>query len=1248
MRHALALLLSALLVAANAQWAQLPFPTGLVDRSVHFASATTGFVGCYGDVRRTTDGGATWQATGFASDPLLFTVDVMGIHTFSASTVVVAGTNNATGNECIARSTDGGATWDLVHDVNTGNELQDLHFPTATTGYAVGEGGRILKSVDGGLTWTAQTSGTGAALNGVRFSSASTGMAVGDGVVLTTINGGSTWTPSTTPWSLNDVSTPDGTTWAACGADGTVAVSTSFGASWTAISLPVQAYGHRITASTAQRLFVAAENGRIFVTQDQGGLWESVPLPAGSLDVNDIQADAALGGVGYAVTEGGRVFKTSDLSSPAWPIPLFQSVPATVCTGGPVTFQNLSCPSCTSTWRIDGTTVATTTDHTTTFPTAGTYEVRLIVDNGTHADSLSQIITVLQAETAAPFTVQSFPATQCAGYPATFQVPASVTGTTYQVYANGQPYSAAIPGSSFNTIQFTGQVVQPGVAYTVVSQRLTACGTVTYTAPVNVNVLALADPNVTVTISPAVLCDPGPVTITIPQSQTGITYRINGQNHPGNGGLLTITFPYVTATTTYTIIGRNAMNCDVPLSTAPTVTYAPMNADFTLSTTTPFVGQPVTVTDNSAAISWDWTLGTNATPASSTLAEPTFTYTATGADTVTVHLANSAGCTRDVVIGMHVYEPVPLDGGEACRATLQGVQGWALTDPYDHVLGHHISDDGSTYLCGYTSSALYPNVYNYFLRKLDANGTVLWNQSADPAEYFGYTYRSSFATAITTDASGNIYLTGSFSSNRFRFGTLVFQYAQVNTNPFIVKMAPDGTAQWAILGLVPGTEACGGTDLLRRADGSLWAILKTVGSGIIQNAQGAQTYFSELHRDKLIRFDESGNVLQIEGFGPLMPVGTYSAGLFNPDPSTWSGGRIATVAPRMRNMPDGRIVVVGDISGAQDLEFGGLTVALNDAATSTGGYIAVFDPAGGWDDAFRTYASAQPIQPNTGRTDLRVFPVFAVDDDGDIAVASNWEARPPGGGSTFYRYVLGDGEVQVGDSGSVLMKWSADGQLLWKRRNQHLVARDLEWQDQRFVLLAEYRTFLGLTGPPGASFGANAAGDLDAGLALYSDAGDVLGARPLGSTGVDKGYDMVVHPCGGLQLPGVAGGPLVLNGFALNGQQEELYLLRYATAAQCAVASCPTVVTTVNDPAAEHGGVWPNPADDQVTITLPDGRTTTAAHLIDATGRLLLLPLRTTGTQAVADLRSVPAGAYVLQVRTALGWRTVDRLVVVH
>ncbi len=62
------------------------------------------------------------------------------------------------------------------------------------TGWAVGDGGTILKSVDGGETWTPRTSSTSAALSSVAFNAdGRTGGAVGLDAILITSDGGDNW-----------------------------------------------------------------------------------------------------------------------------------------------------------------------------------------------------------------------------------------------------------------------------------------------------------------------------------------------------------------------------------------------------------------------------------------------------------------------------------------------------------------------------------------------------------------------------------------------------------------------------------------------------------------------------------------------------------------------------------------------------------------------------------------------------------------------------------------------------------------------------------------------------------------------------------------------------------------------------------------------------------------------------------------------------------------------------------------------
>jgi len=59
---------------------------------------------------------------------------------------------------------------------------------------AVGAKGIILKTNNGGISWTTQTSGTMNCLISVYFTDANTGYAVGEsGTILKTINGGINW-----------------------------------------------------------------------------------------------------------------------------------------------------------------------------------------------------------------------------------------------------------------------------------------------------------------------------------------------------------------------------------------------------------------------------------------------------------------------------------------------------------------------------------------------------------------------------------------------------------------------------------------------------------------------------------------------------------------------------------------------------------------------------------------------------------------------------------------------------------------------------------------------------------------------------------------------------------------------------------------------------------------------------------------------------------------------------------------------
>jgi photosystem II stability/assembly factor-like uncharacterized protein len=85
--------------------------------------------------------------------------------------------------------------WYWQSPLPQGNHLVGVRFISPTVGWAVGEYGTILKTTNGGASWTLQTRETRGSLFGIYFADENTGTAVGydwwtcDGIILRTTNG---------------------------------------------------------------------------------------------------------------------------------------------------------------------------------------------------------------------------------------------------------------------------------------------------------------------------------------------------------------------------------------------------------------------------------------------------------------------------------------------------------------------------------------------------------------------------------------------------------------------------------------------------------------------------------------------------------------------------------------------------------------------------------------------------------------------------------------------------------------------------------------------------------------------------------------------------------------------------------------------------------------------------------------------------------------------------------------------------
>ncbi|MBI3977576.1 MAG: hypothetical protein HY331_05250 [Chloroflexi bacterium] len=197
----------------------------------------------------------------------------------------------------------------------------------ANTVWAVGSARTILKTTNGGVTWAPQQPITGAGLTDVDVVDANTVWVVGDaspdsgcgdgetgcGLVLKTTDGGATWTARTFPRGyfpgsphLTAVSAVDANTVWAVGFCGAVIKTVDGGANWLNLSGGC-VYFSDVAAIDANTAWASAVSG-VYKTTNGGASWSLVYPSAVAL-----HSIAAVGpSVAWAVSQGGTIVKTID------------------------------------------------------------------------------------------------------------------------------------------------------------------------------------------------------------------------------------------------------------------------------------------------------------------------------------------------------------------------------------------------------------------------------------------------------------------------------------------------------------------------------------------------------------------------------------------------------------------------------------------------------------------------------------------------------------------------------------------------------------------------------------------------------------------------------------------------------------------------------------------------------------------------------------------------------------------------
>ena len=264
------------------------------DKVIAMADAS----GYTGNVLQTLDAGVNWAE--LAADPFATGKNIMsGVAVAISDTVVrLIVAKEATGGQQgqIAYSDDNGATWNLVsiggasagHGAVTGRSLFALDQGHI---WLVSALGYIYFSYDGGVSWTAQTSGGLTTKNGlsIAFQDENYGMAgFADDVILYTTNGGETWAlTAAVSGTGNDVLvvSASGDFWWLGMEGGTMWYSRDLGATWTQRSFTGSGSGDITDMAWANDCIgyaihnSSAPVGEILCTINGGYSWKAITTP---------------------------------------------------------------------------------------------------------------------------------------------------------------------------------------------------------------------------------------------------------------------------------------------------------------------------------------------------------------------------------------------------------------------------------------------------------------------------------------------------------------------------------------------------------------------------------------------------------------------------------------------------------------------------------------------------------------------------------------------------------------------------------------------------------------------------------------------------------------------------------------------------------------------------------------------------------------------------------------------------------
>jgi photosystem II stability/assembly factor-like uncharacterized protein len=271
------------------QWGN-PTPQGNTVRAIDFSAGRGYAVGDDGTALRTDDGGATW--TGLATGT---SQDLTRVQAVTPDVVVVLG-----GDGCVVRrSDDGGRTFRKIYvlaEIGCPDRVAAVTFVDATTGYLFLRDGNVLRTTDGGRTFSRGTAvpGTAASAGGgpgvpadAIFTTPDAGIVFlnGGNTALRTTDAGASWTPEpdVEAGTVERLRAVSPTTFYAFGPE-TLLQSTDGGQTWRRRGAGAGNHITGVSCATADLCLMSTSRGdRLLRTENGGGTADAITASTAAL-----------------------------------------------------------------------------------------------------------------------------------------------------------------------------------------------------------------------------------------------------------------------------------------------------------------------------------------------------------------------------------------------------------------------------------------------------------------------------------------------------------------------------------------------------------------------------------------------------------------------------------------------------------------------------------------------------------------------------------------------------------------------------------------------------------------------------------------------------------------------------------------------------------------------------------------------------------------------------------------------------